>query len=209
MANIINTTIEITHQNHDKIKNFEAKLRNWTGKNFLENSYDDEYNWLGNIIGFSGIGKYDEETKEFYCEVDGKRYFLPSRGEVNHIEVIGNTITIKITTAWSPMLTIWKKIVDKHLPEADVDYIISGEKIYQTSKEDYKDSYFIDIWEEFNDLFPCCETIGAKRLKAMLEELLDEKDTELKELINDFESSSFFECMSIHEWKVTPFSEAV
>lgn len=209
MANIINTTIEITHQNHDKIKNFGAKLKNWTGKNFLENSYDDEYNWLGNIIGFSGIGKYDEENKEFYCEVEGKRYFLPSRGEVNHIEVFGNTITIQITTAWSPMLIIWKKLVDKHLPEADVDYVISGEEIYQTSKENYKDSYFIDIWEEFNDLFPCYKTISAKHLNALLEELLDERDTELKDLINDFESSSFSNYMTIHEWKVTPFSEAV
>ena len=98
MPNWTITRITINHDDGNKLKEFEKLINEWTSKNYMENGFGLQ--WLGNIVGNSGIGTIDKNL-----ETD-----LRCRGSITWIECEGNQLLIDTETAWVPMLKMWIKL---------------------------------------------------------------------------------------------------
>ena len=111
MPNWCMTKLIITHNDESKLKVFDKLLDQWTSRNYRGNGFGR--NWLGNIVLGSGIGTVDTNPKtDFRC-----------RGTMDYKELHRDELTIDVSTAWSPMLRMWIKLVNKFIPDADVTYI--------------------------------------------------------------------------------------
>lgn len=187
MPNWCMTNMNIYCDDKDKLKEFNDLLDEWTSKDYMENGFG--HTWLGNIVLGSGIGTVDT----------GKTTDVRCRGNMCYKDLHEDQLTIETETAWSPLMSIWTKLIDTYIPDARLFYTAEepGCGIYYTNDYDYVDKYVIDSWNE--DIESNWEA-NEEVVVEILQELLNTKVTDVNELINMLYDSEI-EGVSINQWK--------
>lgn len=197
MSNWCFTRINIiNHNNDNKIENLYNLIKEWTSNNYEENDFGLQ--WLGNIVGNSGIGTIDE----------GKETDLMCRGSLNYIELVEkNQLLIETETAWVPMLRMWVKILDKYLPDAELIYEAEecSNELYSTNDESLRDKYIIDCWG-IDEIESNWES-SKENVINILQELLNTTEKNTSILINLLEDSKYSDMISVHKWTFDDISE--
>ena len=141
MADWCTTSITINHNDKDKLKAFYGMLNEWSQKPIEEN--DPHLDWLGNIVGNSGIAKYDEKNDLFIPRI-------PCRGSLLSLDYHDEKIEITTSTAYEPLLEMWELLRDKYLPDAEILFIAKepNSDLYCSNDPDVIGKYDIDIWGE-------------------------------------------------------------
>lgn len=189
MPNWCFTNITIAHDNSEELEEFYNKIEEWTSHDYCDNGFGK--NWLGNIVGNSGIGTIDED----------KESDLRCRGSLIDVDLTDNQLTIQTETAWVPMLQMWVKLLEKYLPEAELVYSTEelGCEILCTNDPVYIGKYYIDAWDmddiETDDMVNECDVI------EILQELLNAKEDNIEEFLKMFDESEYSEHMQIHKWE--------
>ena len=135
MPNWCATDISINCNNKDKLNKLYSNLLDWTSKNFVDSDFGN--NWLGNIVGFSGISDpLSEESPR--C-----------RGYITAInEPSEDQLYIQTETAWCPMVNMWIQVCDKYLgkDEYDIEYVAEepGCGLYLTNDPALSGSYYVE-----------------------------------------------------------------
>ena len=190
MPNWCYTTITINHEDENKLKELENKINELTSYNYTDNGFG--LKWLGNIVGNSGIGTINENP-----ETD-----LRCRGSITYIENFGEQIVIDTETAWTPMLRMWVKLLEKYLPDAELIYSAQecGCEIYSTNDPCMVGRYMIDIWDyDEIGMEPECDATESFVVE-LLQNMLKTENNNIDELLKMFEESDFTEHMNIHKW---------
>lgn len=188
MPNWCLTRITINHENEEKLKELEKLINEWTSKDYMKNGFGLE--WLGNIVGNSGVGTVNENP-----ETD-----LRCRGRLTYLECTDDQLLIDTETAWSPMLKMWVKVLEKYLPDAELIYQAEecGNGLYSTNDPCMKDCYIIDSWD-IDDIESDWEA-SEDTVRYELQKLLETDETDVEKLIDMFEDSEHSDNMSIHKW---------
>ena len=137
MPNWCWTRITINHESEKEIEKLNKLIDEWTSKDYMDNGFGHE--WLGNIVLGSGVGTVDTNAEtDLWC-----------RGSITYREVNGNQLLIDTETAWSPILKMWVKLLEKYLPDAELIYTAEecGCGLYSTNDPSMKDCYYIDCWD--------------------------------------------------------------
>ena len=123
MPNWCNTNIYINYDDEKALKNLYNKIKSWTSKNYADNGFG--HGWLGNVVLGAEIGTVDTNP-----ETD-----ISCRGDIEYIDCTNSQITICTETAWSPMLELWIKVIEKYLPDAELIYDACelGNELYATN----------------------------------------------------------------------------
>jgi hypothetical protein len=192
MPNWCATTITICNENKEENNVFYHLMKEWTSRNYMSNGFG--HKWLGNIVLGSKIGTVDTNP-----ETD-----LSCRGSVCHWEYDGNnTFVFETDTAWTPMLKMWSKLIDKYMPDAEMIFAAEecGMCIYDTNDPTLAGMYIVEVWDEIpietDDRFE----VTKSELKEFLMELFDDKESSFKELMKKFDDSDFRDAMSINKWE--------
>lgn len=200
MPNWCYTNITIEHNNQKELEKFEKLLNEWTSHNYIENGFGND--WLGNVVGNSGIGTIDIGTIDTNKDTD-----LNCRGSLVECDLDDRYLTITTETAWVPMLKMWSKLIDKYLPGAELTYEAeeSGVGLYCTNNQETAKQYIIDSWD-MPDIESDWEA-SEEYIVKILQKLLDEKESDIDKLIDIFEDSDYSDYMSIHKWEYAEISE--
>jgi hypothetical protein len=188
MPNWCLTRITINNENEKELEKFSNLLDEWVSKNYMKNGFG--LNWLGNIVGNSGIGTIDEDGKATYrC-----------RGTMTYSELFDNQLLIDTETAWCPMLKMWVALLEKYLPDAELIYEAEecGMGIYSTNDPLYKDKYYIDCWDIDN--IETDREATVQDVRETIQELLDTTETDVDKLIDMLEDSEYADKISVHKW---------
>jgi len=203
MPNWCNNDITIYSSNEEKLKKLSELIDDWTSKDFATNGFG--HNWLGNIVGFSEIGKYENDFKT----LDDKE--LRCRGQLIYSELSGGQLNLITETAWAPMLKMWKLICDKYLPDANIIYTSEepGCGIYYTNDPNIEGSYYVDIWEppeEFEDEESLYEASKTDVIN-FLQRVLKTTESDFDKLMSMYENSDNTDWLAINEWKHADIEE--
>ena len=196
MPNWCFSDITIYHDDEEKIKALKEKIDEWTSKDFIENGFG--HNWLGNIVGFSGIA----EWKDDFRTPDGN--LLRCRGAITDSFYDARRLNIHTETAWGPMLGMWLLIIGKYCEGAQLVYTAEecGCGLFITNDPDVAGTYYIDIWdppEEFSDVDSEYEA-SKETVIEFLQRVLKTKETDLEKLFkmsDDIEEQWF----AINKWE--------
>ena len=171
MPNWCYTNITIRHESEKEIQNLEELINRWTNKNYMENGFG--HNWLGNIVLGSGVGTVDT------C----KETDLSCRGSITDYHRTGNELVINTETAWSPMMKMWVKILEKYLPDAELLYNADecGMGINDTNDPDLVDKYILDYYGDEN--IESDWEADEDTVRKTLQKLLDTTETDVEKLI--------------------------
>ena len=191
MPNWCSTNINIKCNDKVKLKEFYSKLEKWTSQNYCDNGFG--LNWLGNVVGNSGIGTINTKTKTD----------LRCRGSIDYMDLTDDQIVLSTETAWGPMLKMWVKLLDKYLPEAEIIYASEecGCGLYATNDRMQEGVWFVDDFE--NDIYECMQT---EELIPYLQNLLNSNESNVDDLLqfaieNDYEVYAHqYEYVDINEW---------
>lgn len=188
MPNWCTTDITINCEDNDKLAEFYNKIEEWTSRDYKENGFG--HNWLGNIVGNSGIGTIDEN----------KITDLRCRGLLTCVDLMYKQLVIHTETAWVPMLLMWRKLLDKYLPDAELVYNSEelGCEILATNNPCYIGKYYINVWDIENVESNYCA--DEEEVIILLQELLDVKEEHIDKLLTLLNESDFNEGMSINKW---------
>lgn len=188
MPNWCCTNMHIYCDDTEKLNNLNSLIDEWTSKDYMDNGFG--HHWLGNIVLGSGVGTVDTNK-----ETD-----LRCRGTLLYKDICGGELIIETETAWSPMMEMWTKIVDKYLPNADLFYTAEepGCGIFYTNDPDYVDKYVIDSW---NENIESNWEASEENVRELLQELLETDETDVKKLIDMFYYSDLEEDISINQWE--------
>lgn len=195
MPHLCTTNIEIICDNQTKLKNLYKLIEKCTESNYRKNGFGKM--WLGNIVGNADIGTIDED----------KDTDVRCRGWITELELSEGKIHIATETAWEPCIEMWRFLLEKELPEAELIYIAEepGCEIWWTNDPVYINQYFIDIWDDvdvlnmiFGDDTDC---ISKATLIAMLQELMECRETDINKLLRLFEESEYSDSAAIHRWE--------
>lgn len=195
MANWCNTNITINNENEDELRAFEKKLQEWTSKNYVNTDFG--LNWLGNIVGNSGI-----DTIE-----NGDFQNVRCRGLVSYIgEVIDGQLDIQTETAWVPMMKMWVELCEKYLPDAEIIYTAEecGNCLYETNDPYMKDHYIVDAYD-IDDIESDWEA-SEDYVREVIQKLLHTEETDINKLMEMFYDSDV-EGISIHKYNYTDINE--
>lgn len=209
MPNWCYTSIQICHNDKDKLKAFFDKVEEWRKVPYKPNDFDTyTLGWLGNIVGNSGLAEWKKRA-------DGREDFVPSiscRGSLQSFELMENQINLYTETAWGPMLEMWRLLCDKYLPGAEIYYTAeeSGNCLYQTNDPNVVGTYYIDIWEppeEFEDEESQYE-VEEEYVVDFLQRILKTDETDIKKLLKmaDEIDDPWF---SINKWQSVDLDEAI
>lgn len=189
MPNWCMTRITINHEDENKLKELESRITEWTSHNYKESDFGLE--WLGNIVGNSGIGTIDENA-----ETD-----LRCRGWLNWMEYNDNQLLIDTETAWVPMLKMWSKLLEKYLPDAELIYSAEecGCELYSTNDPCMKDCYIVDNYDDVDGVESDWEAT-QEYVVDILQNLLKTEENDIEKLLKMFYESEFYDNMSIHKW---------
>lgn len=189
MPNWCQTRLTINHENTSKLKEFETLIDKWTSKNYIPNGFG--LNWLGNIVGNSGIGTVDE----------GEDTDLRCRGEIIDTEVRDKQLVIDTETAWSPMLKMWTKLLEKYLPGAELIFVAreDGNCFYSTNDPYLKGRYVVDacLFDGVDSDYEASEDY----VREILQELLKSDDDDVPRLLKRFEKSEYKNKLYIDPWE--------
>ena len=104
--------------------------------------------WLGNIVVNSGISEIVAGSEEsFLIEPH-----YECRGRIVFMDWADESVNIYTETAWGPMHDMWKAIVEKYVPDANVIYSADecGCGLYQTNDPCLEGKYVVDIMGDDN-----------------------------------------------------------
>ena len=191
MPNWCNNNIVITHSDRDKIKALYDKIEQWTSKNYEENDFGN--NWLGNVVLGSGIN------------TDNLRYrgLITSLGFTD-LKNDGGQIEMFTDTAWCPLIEMWQRVVDKHLPGADITFISEepGVGIYETNDPVYDNCYVIDIYgdipDNFEDGWESMWEANEETVIDFCQKALKTDETDINKLLK---ASKELEWFAINKWE--------
>ena len=189
MPNWCFSSINIHHDNQSQLEDFMKLLELWTSSNAMENGFGTS--WLGNIVLHSGVGTIDTRTDSD----------LRCRGALNALELCDGYICLQTETAWAPMLLMWKKIVDKYLPDATIYYTAEEDNcgFFVTNDPYYVGKYVIDAYD-IDDIESDWEASEEEAIKT-LQKVLETDETDITILLEAFEESDVSDRMSIHQWE--------
>ena len=189
MPNWCDTVITINSGDEDRLKEFDKLLDKWTSKNYMENGFG--LNWLGNVVGNSGIGTVDENSDSD----------LRCRGSILSKELYGDRLTVITETAWNPMLKMWTKLLEKYLPDAELTYTAEecGNGFYSTNDTHLDGLYVIDCWDidDIESDYKASEGV----VKELLQKLLNTTETDINKLLVLLSKSEYRDKISINKWK--------
>lgn len=194
MPNWCFTKITINHWDQRGLERLDALLDEWTSKDYKENGFGLE--WLGNIVGNSGIGTITEEGKATYS----------CRGRMTYKDLADNQLLIDTETAWSPMLKMWIALVERYLPDAEIIYTADecGCGLYCTNDPTLENCYIIDSWD-IDEVESDWEA-SEKTVIKTLQKLLNSKKRKIDALLKEFEDSEYSDGMSINKWDFEPIT---
>jgi len=187
MPNWCGTHITINHEDANKLEQLYNLIEEWTSKNYKENGFG--LNWLGNVVGNSGIDTSDEN----------KDFSVRCRGSITYMDFDGGQIIIDTETAWCPMLKMWIKILEKYLPDAELTYTAEecGCEIYYTNDPCIVGKYVIDSW---NDDVESDWEASKEYVRETLQKLLETDEANVKKLIKMLYESDIDD-VGVHQWK--------
>ena len=187
MPNWCYTNITISHESEIEIEKIEKLVDEWTSKDYMENGFG--LKWLGNIVLGSGVGTVDT----------GKETDLRCRGSIVDYYRNGNELVINTETAWTPMLQMWVKIIEKYLPDAELIYNTEecGNDISHTNDPDLVGKYILDYYGDGD--FESDWEADEGTVRETLQKMLNTTETNVEKLIemayeDDLE-------ISIHQWE--------
>jgi hypothetical protein len=142
MSNLCSTTITINGDSDDveRLGNLIEKAQEQLYINTMSKG-----RWLGNICIFSGISSVNDA-------INGKPR---CKGEIDCFDCYDdNSLTIYTSTAWVPMLEMWKLIIDKHFPKMDIIYSCEepSQGLYWTNDPTLVGERVYDSWYKFVSL---------------------------------------------------------
>lgn len=197
MPNWCYTNIKIYHKDKEKLDDLLKKIYKWEITPALPNVNWDH--WLGNIVLNAEIGTVDE----------GKPTDLRCRGSLVYAEVEDGYLIVETETAWVPFMTMWQKLVDKYLPDAEISYWAEecGCGVFWTNNPDYAKEYRIDSGGEVIDklgdsIFDDFSYDGAVKL---LQEILETDESDLDRLTEEINEGDY--SISVEPWQYVPLSE--
>lgn len=195
MANCCSTRITINHASESELLEFEKLIENWVGMDTSGEYFKDS--WLGNIVLKSGIGTIDTNP-----ETD-----LKCCGDITWMRYKDNQLSIDTETAWSPVLKMWVKLLEKYLPDAELIYQTEecGCALYATNDPCLENYYVIDCWDvkEINTDYEASE----ETVREILQELLNTTEDDIEELINMIKDSEYKDKMAVHKWEYRDVQE--
>lgn len=196
MPNWCYTNITIDCDDEVRLKEFEEKLNGWMNHNYKDNGFG--LTWLGNLVGNSGIRTVDECKDTDLC----------CRGSIIYTENFGTQLLIDTETAWTPMLQLFEKLLEKYLPEAELIYSAEepGGGILHTNDPDLSEKYYVDVMDLEVDLETRYDYSDMELAQA-LEELFKTKFNNLNEALDAFNKSSLAEDIRILKWKYASTDE--
>ncbi len=190
MPNWCVNTIQIKDE-QEVLENLKSLIVEWTKKNYCSNGFG--LNWLGNIVGNSGVD--DMSTGDFT---------VACRGTLDDMELSDNTLGISTSTAWGPANKMWLKVLEKYAPNAEYIYesIEEANEVYQTNDETMKGLYIFDAFdcEEESD-WDCTKDGVIKKLQHLLSTDEEDIETLLNRAFDELDN------VSVHKWDFIPATE--
>ena len=196
MANWCSTRLTISHENEKELEKLSKLITKWTSKDYEKNGFG--HDWLGNIVLGAKIGTVDEH----------KDTDLRCRGSIGDIYCDGNQLFINTETAWVPILQMWKKLLDKYLPDAELLYEANecGCGLYCTNDPCMKGRYIIDTWGNIEGIEKDYDA-SEETVREVLQKVLNTTETDIDALLTMFEKSPVSEDMSVHKWEFSDIDE--
>ena len=197
MPNWCSTSIVVRNQDADVIENLAKEFDNAFQCNKIANGFGDK--WLGNILSYLGYSEDEVLNGTIRC-----------RGEIVWIESHGNELFIDTDTAWTPMLQVIVKMVEKYAPDSDITYraVEPGCGIFSTNELDLAGAVYIDVFENLPKPLAWIEEenydhMDMKQFVKEVAESMGWSESEAEEKIDD-ELSELFSC---NVWKYTEIDE--
>lgn len=203
MPNWCYTEYTIKSSNKDALKHLDALLTEWTSKNFKETDFGHE--WLGNIVGNSGI--YPKES----IDVEKSEYPVGCRGSITDhcIDKDGN-LYISTETAWGPQDGLFVDLADRFIGDYGIDYSSEADGEYYSN---YLEGYIVEyagcdesviaaMKEHFDDEERADHDVTEEKLRNFCKDVLKDEydeDLDIVELIEALEDSD--EDLMVHEWE--------
>ena len=174
------------------------KLNEWTSENFCDNGFG--FSWLGNIVGFAGLKRSDEDTENGYrCRgsvIDG--FDIEEEDE----EAI---ISFSSETAWAPMPGMWYALLRKYAPHCH--YYYSSEEhgmcLYLSNDVGHRffdEEYFVDVCWWNRDKVPKIYTeefdedsswdYDETSIRKSLQRILATEEQDMEKLLAAFEEKT-------------------
>lgn len=202
MPNWCSTNISIKCKNKEDATMLYNKIEEWTSSDYCKNGFG--HNWLGNIVGNSGLDKLKDGDFSIRC-----------RGELSYLDLNDNELIISTETAWTPMVQMWVKLCEKYISEYEIFYSAEecGCGLYFTNDPDLIGKYLVDsIDDEFTDKFLDGESYDLETsedyLRKVLQKLLDTSEKNMKILLEKFEEREHgYEEVYINPWEYVPLSD--
>lgn len=195
MPNWCMNRINIFCENKEKLSKLEGLIKSWTSHNYCEKDFG--LDWLGNIVGNSGIDNRESGDFTVSC-----------RGRLASMVNYGNQLAIDTETAWKPMIKMWKLIVDKYLPEAKLTFTSDecGNDVYITNDESLKNCYIIDSYGNIEYLEYDPES-SENNTRRVLQELLRSDESDIEKLIDILEESDYSDDLAVHKWELCSIND--
>ena len=202
MPNWCSTDITINCNNKKEAISLYNKINEWTSTNYHENGFG--LDWLGNIVGNSGIDQMNDEDFSIRC-----------RGRLTYLELYedDNAVFVATETAWSPMLQMWRMICNKYLTEYELIYTAEecGCGVYFTNDPVLFGKYLIDSAnDDFSNKYLSGETYDREAseayLKTALQKCLNTSENDINVLLDMFNESDY-EDVYIYPWEEVPIDE--
>ncbi len=192
MPNWCYTNITINHGNEIEIERLEKLIGGWTSKDYMKNGFG--HKWLGNIVLGSGVGTVDTNK-----ETD-----LRCRGTIIDYYRNENELVINTETAWSPMLQMWVKVLEKYLPGAELIYNADecGNEINDTNDPCLAGKYILDYYGD-EDIESDWEA-SEDTVRETLQKLLDTTETDIEKLIQMVYEDDYD--ISVRKWEYSDVS---
>ena len=193
MPNWCHTDIYIHSENKNQLSELDMLIDEWTKENYMDNGFG--LDWLGNIVGNSGIGTVDTNP-----ETD-----LRCRGRLEYKDFYENTLHITTSTAWAPMLKMWQKLVDKYVPDAEIIYSAEefGNGLLETNDPVYDGLYYIDsLRDDVETDYEATED----DVRKVLQKLLGTDENDLDDLLWALDDSNIDD-IYIHKWIIGEISD--
>lgn len=196
MPNWCITDIRISSENRQGLKRLYEDICRWTapGSRFIPDQGFGK-NWLGNIVGFSGIGVPDSGK--------GPR----CRGRLVYIDFEdGEQITVSTETAWCPALKMWDMLAEKYLGGSYSIIFTAeepGEGLYLTNDPDYIGNFNVDgEWDYLDSLKLGCECdVSEQQLVSLLQKELKTDESDIGALLEALEESELSDRLWVHPWE--------
>ena len=197
----IDININDSDKEKKKIKKLFNLLDNWMHNE--DNNTNFKGTWLGDIIRLSKIG-----TVNTNLDTD-----LKCEGCLTEIELDESETTMFLVTETvnEPILKLWKKLINKYLPTAEIIYTAEeyNTELYLTNETYLIDKYYIDVWD--NEELPVLIESNIEATKEevidILKKLLQTEENEINTLLDNLRKSKYGPDLLIHHWKFKNLDE--